>query len=372
MRRRTFLSTAVLPLAGCRAKTANGYPGYAFVACAGDGTVAAIDLATFKVVQRFSLGGAPTALLSHRSRYVVYALTPSTGTVHEISTRTLRVERKVAIGGQAYAMGMTPANTPHQRLWILGQEKRQLVGVELKGLQIEQRIPLSAEPAGFDVANWLPALAVSYGRKGTVAVIDSRTGKQQETPLGGEAGAVRFQSNGEQFLAANMSDQSMSILRSTDGGLVTNLPLVVKPEQLCEKPDGGEWYVSGPGADAVVLVDPYKTQISATLLAGNAPGSMASCTTPPYLFVANPKADSVSVMDIEIRKIVAVAEVGREPGFVAVTPNDQYALVLNRESGDVAVLDIPTLRANKFKMAALLTMVSVGERPVSAAVQWRG
>src|SRR5579883_1569598 len=132
MRRRTFLSAAVLPLAGCRAKTANSYAGYAFVACTGDGTVAAVDLANFKVAQRFSLGAAPTAVMASRNKNVVYALTPSSGTVHEINTKTLKVERTVAIGGQAYSMALTPPHASRQALWVLGHERRQVCGVNLQ------------------------------------------------------------------------------------------------------------------------------------------------------------------------------------------------------------------------------------------------
>jgi len=60
--------------------------------------------------------------------------------------------------------------------------------------------------------------------------------------------------------------------------------------------------------------------------------------------------------------------VGADPGAVVITPDNRYALVLNRKSGDVAVLRASTLAGQRFKWA-LLTVIPVGSRPVSAAVR---
>jgi DNA-binding beta-propeller fold protein YncE len=69
--------------------------------------------------------------------------------------------------------------------------------------------------------------------------------------------------------------------------------------------------------------------------------------------------------------VIAIVPVGSDPGFIRVTPDDQYALILNRKSGDVAILSVPaiTQKRNRYKTAALLTVIPVGSRPVSAAVR---
>jgi hypothetical protein len=54
---------------------------------------------------------------------------------------------------------------------------------------------------------------------------------------------------------------------------------------------------------------------------------------------------------------------------VAVTQDDQFALVLNRKSGDMAVLRVGSITPNRLKKAALLTVIPVGSRPVSADVR---
>jgi YVTN family beta-propeller protein len=142
----------------------------------------------------------------------------------------------------------------------------------------------------------------------------------------------------------------------------------VRPENLCFNDDGGQLFVTGDGMDAVVIVYPYHMpEVAETVLAGRAPGAMAASKA--FLFIASPQSGGVSIMEIATRRVIAVVSVGSDPGFVAITPDDQYALVLNRKSGDVAVLRIGTITKNRNRFAALLTVIPVGSRPVSAAVR---
>jgi YVTN family beta-propeller protein len=124
--------------------------------------------------------------------------------------------------------------------------------------------------------------------------------------------------------------------------------------------------------DGVVIVYPYHTpEVAETVLAGRAPGAMAASDA--FLFVASPQSGVVSILRIDTRQVIGVVSVGSEPAFIAVTRDDQYALVLNRKSGDVAVLDIGSIAPDnvsvRLKKAALLTVIPVGSRPVSADVK---
>jgi YVTN family beta-propeller protein len=152
--------------------------------------------------------------------------------------------------------------------------------------------------------------------------------------------------------------------------LITHLPISVRPDQFCLNRDRGQLFVTGEGMDAVVVIYHYNTpQVGDTVLAGHATGAMD--VSEDLLFVASPLSGDVSVLSIATRKVIAVVPVGSDPGFIRVTANDQYALVLNRKSGDVAILSVPaiTKKKNRYKTAALLTVIPVGSRPVSAVVR---
>jgi DNA-binding beta-propeller fold protein YncE len=122
-------------------------------------------------------------------------------------------------------------------------------------------------------------------------------------------------------------------------------------------------------------VYPYHSpEVAETVLAGHAPGTMAASAA--FLFIASPLSGTVSILQIATHRVIGVVSVGSDPGFVAVTRDDEYALVLNRKSGDVAVLRVGAIGASKdilprdsLKKAALLTVIPVGSRPVSADVR---
>jgi YVTN family beta-propeller protein len=189
----------------------------------------------------------------------------------------------------------------------------------------------------------------------------------------GEIGLVRFQYS-RQLIAANLSERMLSIYHAPSRRLIVNLPLAVRPDQLCFNADGGQLFVTGEGMDAVVVVYPsFTPEIGETVLAGHTPGAMAASVTPGYLFVANPKSGDVSILDIETRRVVAVTPVGTEPAYITITPDDQYALVLNQASGDMAVIRIPNVtravnEQRRWKKGPLFMLIPVGSKPVSAAI----
>jgi YVTN family beta-propeller protein len=135
--------------------------------------------------------------------------------------------------------------------------------------------------------------------------------------------------------------------------------------------DGGQLFITGEGADAVVIVYPHKTpMVAETVLAGRAPAAMGVSTgKPDFLFVTNPQTSNVTVLDIATRRVAGVVSVGAEPVYVTATPDGQYALVLNRRSGDMAVIRIAAISGRRKGLAPLFTMIPVGSGPVTAAVK---
>jgi hypothetical protein len=324
--------------------------------------VAAVDLATFTLARHIRLEGRPTQVLVRGT--AVYALTPESGTLHEISAPELAFRRRTRVGRVAVSMRLASEGTG---LWVLCREPRQLVSLRLEDGRPEARLDLPQEPADFDLSPDGRWAAVSFGAAGSLALLDLQQRRAQPpVQLGHTVAALRFRFDGKVLLAAHPDDRRLSILDVPAGRLLVRLPLAVRPENFCFKSDGGQLFITGAGMDAVVIVYPYSTEIAETVLAGKAPGAMAASAT--YLFLANPPTRDVTILDIETRRAIAVAAVGDEPGFITLTPDEQYALVLNRRSGDMAVIRLATITTKRARSAPLFTMVPVGSQPVSAVV----
>lgn len=351
---------------GCRRKTRPGFAGFAFVANAEGQAVAAVDLSAFSLVRHVRLEASPEQLVGAQSRGMVYALTPSTGSVHEISARQLVRTRSVTLGSAAIAMQSRGGT-----LWVLLRAPRQLVELKLDTMRAERRIALPADAVDFDLSIEAPRALISLGDSVLVADLESQ--KLSRIDCGRAVGMARFRKDGRQWIAASREENLLSIYDTASGRLVVRLPLAVRPQNLCFKADGGQLFVTGPGSDAVAIVYPYSTEVAETVLAGRTPGAMAaspvSADTPEFLFVTNAGSSQVTILNIETRKVVSVTQVGARPSHVVVTPDNQYALVLNEASGDMAVLMIQSAAKRTRFPAALLTMVPVGSKPVSAVVQ---
>jgi YVTN family beta-propeller protein len=373
--RRSFLATGLaLPLA-CTRRKAQGFPGYAFVANQEGRAVAAVDLTVFAVARHIRIDGAPTAVAANPQTGLVYALTPENGSVHEIRSSNLTLSRKLQVASSALTMRLAPDG---EHLYVLANSPKRLVRVALDSLRINAQVNLPSIPVDFDLDTARgEMLGISYGAQQSIGFVDtSRQFAHESVAAPGQIGTVRFRADGKQLIAADLSGRRLSIFEVAHRKLMVNLPLAVRPDQLCFSADGGQLFVTGDGMDGVVVVYPYYTpQVAETVLAGHIPGAMAASSGPDdgYLFVANATSGDVSILDIRTRKVLAVTPVGTHPAFVTITPDDQYALVLNQASGDMAVIRISNItrtvnEQRRWKKGALFMLIPVGSKPVSAAI----
>jgi DNA-binding beta-propeller fold protein YncE len=374
--RRSFLAAPapMLLSMACGSRSMTGYRGYAFVANEDGQAVAAVDLEAMAVARHIALDASPSQVVAAQTRPSVYALTPGTGSIHEIQSDRLSFKRKAAVASSAVSMGL---DARESALYVLAREPRALVRVSLDSFRVEGRMGLpgfrDAGPVDFTIAPDGKTAAVSDGR--AVRLIDLASGRVGD-PLGeGDFGAVRFCFDGRTLIAADRGERRLSLYDVGSSRLITHLPVAVRPDNVCFNGDGGQLFITGEGMDGVVIVYPYHTpEVAETVLAGHTPGAMAASAA--FLFIASPLSGTVSILQIETHRVIGVVSVGTDPGFVAVTRDDEYALVLNRKSGDVAVLRVGAIGASKdmlpresLKKAALLTVIPVGSRPVSADVR---
>lgn len=333
--------------------------------------MAAVDLEVFAVARHIRVDGAPTDVVARRQHARVYALTPANGSVHEIRAANLTFTRKLQIARSAISMRLS---RDENTLYVLCRDPRRLVALALDPLSVDWELGLAEDPYDFDISPEGTLAAVSHREAHAITFIDlARRSAYPLVRANGEIGLVRFQYS-RQLIAANLSQRTLSIYHAPSRGLIVNLPLAVRPDQLCFNADGGQLFVTGEGMDAVVVVYPsFTPEIGETVLAGHNPGAMAASVTPGYLFVANPKSGDVSILDIETRRVVAVTPVGTQPAYITITPDDQYALVLNQASGDMAVIRIPNVtravnEQRRWKKGPLFMLIPVGSKPVSAAI----
>jgi YVTN family beta-propeller protein len=364
--RRRWLAAALAPASCSKSAKTIGFRGFAFVANSDGQAVAVVDLTALALTRHVPLESNPSGVLTHSRWPGVFAVLPGQAAIREIGLDKLAAGRKVRLPGVPTLARFSPRG---DAIWALCPEQKLLVRIAVGPMQVDARIQLPASPSNFAFApDPSGEIAVSLGASGKLAII--RQGSVGSYDLGGELGEIVFRSDGQFLIVADVASRQAVFFDARQNRLAVRLPLAVTPRNFCLKQDGGQLYVTGEGADAVVNVFPYQTEVGAFMLAGKTSGPMA--VSRDYLFVANTRSGDVSILDIQSQKMVAQSPVGREPCFIAVTPDNEFACVLNRDSGDMALLHIPTISARRNKSATLLTMIPVGSKPVNAVIRAAG
>ncbi|MBM3740265.1 MAG: hypothetical protein FJW39_31310 [Acidobacteria bacterium] len=365
MTRRAFAAAVGAAWSCGREKQPVGYRGFALIANSAGGAVAAVDLTALALIKHIPLGADPSDVIADPRTGQTLALTPATGTLHEIDSSRLVVARKVVLPAPASLVRFAPGG---DAIWVLCREQRLALRLSAD-LKVQERIALPGIPADLAFAppdrETAGTVAISVREPGGVVLIRKQGTRFAEVAR--DPGQVLFRKDGRHLIAAGLDARELVIFDAMQDRVAVRLPLAVRPDRICPNEDGGQLFVTGDGADAVVTVYPFWTEVGNYMLAGRAPGALA--VAGDTLFIANPQSGDVSIIDIQNQKLMGQAQVGREPHHIAITPDRQFACVLNRLSGDMAVLHIPTLTARRNKKASLLTMIPVGSGPVSAVVR---
>ena len=325
MTRRDCLILATAPgFQRLRTPKNRGYSGYALIATSGEDSLAVVDLQNFRLLKSIPLGAPPTAVVPAHTVSGSYVLTPSTDSVHLIDGN-LRVAISRRFGGQALGnssgsrwpdaardrqrLARTDScrsrffacRAPYQALRSAGQ---------FRLLPKTAMWPFRLEPAGSSNCSiWRAASAVAS------------SAREPSVP-------VRFRGDGRLLLVSDLVCRSILALDVPSLEIVAELPLAMRPDNLCFNADQGQLFVSGVGMDGIAIVFPYDVlEVNQTVLAGRDPGVMACSDTPAYLFVASASGSDVCIMNIDARKIIGLVEIGGRPTYITITPGDQFALV---------------------------------------------
>jgi DNA-binding beta-propeller fold protein YncE len=372
MTRRQLIAIGGLAFASaCHRAKARGYPGYLLVANAGDDSVSAVDLRRFQLSRTIQLGASPAAVVPAGSDARSFVLTPRNGTVHIVDSE-LRLAGARRLAAELSGIHFDPRGN---RLLAISGSGHELIEADGQSLRVTGRHTLDGEPLALDVSS-TGSVAVSTGGHGSVHLF-TPGGQHVKAQLGGAVGDLRFRADGKLLLVANLQGRCLTALDPATLKNVADLPLAMKPQNLCFNADQGQLFISGPGMDGIAIVFPYQTiQVDQTVLAGRDPGVMVCSEAPAYLFVASNSGSDICILDVNTRKVIGLVDAGERPTYLTVTPDSQYTLILDRSAGMLAVIHIAELQRNltdAFKMryrsgASLFAMIPVGSEPVHAAI----
>src|ERR1022692_5089422 len=124
-------------------------------------------------------------------------------------------------------------------LYVLCCDPRRLVAIALDPMRVDWELRLAEDPYDFDISSEGTLVAISHREARAITYADlARRTAYPMVHATGEIGLVRFQYS-RQLIAANLSERMLSIYHAPSRRLIVNLPLAVRPDQLCFNADGG-------------------------------------------------------------------------------------------------------------------------------------
>ena len=211
----------LLASSACGRRRSRGFRGFAFVANEAGRAIAVVDIGALAVARNIPLDGAPSSIITGTKRPFVYALTPASGTVHEVAVDRLSFTRKLAVGATALGMQLSPDESA---LYVWSRNPRALFRIDLDAWKVDWRLALPEEPNDFVAAADNKTGAVSFGSHVRLVNLASR---KLSDPMGkGDFGSLRFLADSRTMIAADRGARRIGLAQARN-----NLRRRIQPGQ---------------------------------------------------------------------------------------------------------------------------------------------
>lgn len=141
---------------------------------------------------------------------------------------------------------------------------------------------------------------------------------------------------------ANPLDNSVAVLNSLSGTILTRISTGPGPLSVRLAPTGTNAYVTNNGANTVTVIDTVTNSPIATVTVGIAPADVVINSICTRAYVTNSGSNTVSVIDTATNSVVATVSVGTTPIGVGISPDNTRVYVANSGSDNVTVINAIT------------------------------
>jgi ABC-type transport system substrate-binding protein len=238
--------------------------GSLWVSHPGNNTVARVDPASGRTVDRIPVGGEPGRIVSADG--AIWVASTLGGTVSRIDPSTDTVTQTVRLGGAtpaalAYGQGL---------LWIADPTAQSLLAVDVRSGRLRRSFSLDVRPAAIAVDDSAVWIAVHQGS--TVEKRDPRTGRRLAR-VGVGQGPSALVTGAHGLWSANTSDGTVSRIDPRRAHVTETIAVGSAPSAMVMS--AGRLWVTNTDSSTLVGVDPRRGVVSTTTRVGGQPSSLA-------------------------------------------------------------------------------------------------
>ena len=144
---------------------------------------------------------------------------------------------------------------------------------------------------------------------------------------------------GVKAYVGNFKDNTVSVIDTTAGNVLTTLVVAAGPDGIAITPNGATVFVSGSNSSSLSVIDAATDQLSAAIEVGKGPQGLAMSPDGRLLLVAVNGDDRVAFVDPTTRSIIGTTPLSK-PHTIAIRPDGKVAYVAAQEPGHFALVAI--------------------------------
>jgi YVTN family beta-propeller protein len=229
----------------------------ALVACKDSGTVAIVDLSSFRVLADIKVGGLPNYVaLSHRGyrAYVTNYGRSREGQLHIIDVRERSVLATIKMGVSPFGIAVSPTTElvyvvigGNNEVWVVDPDKREVIN----------KIPVGEAPDGIAITPDGKRIFVANSRSNDLSVIDAQLNRVMVTvPVGKMPFSIAISPDGKRLFVVNAGSRNVSIFATDLSSLDAETFDVDKgPTDIKVGPDNRTIYVINELTNTLVVAE---------------------------------------------------------------------------------------------------------------------
>jgi len=353
---------------GCR-RPPPPRPYVAFVVNNQSATLAAVNLADFRVMASLPVAPQPVRVLARPGSRQLYVVSGA-GKINVVTYPQPRIIATFNVGRSAKDLAFSPDG---RTAYVLNPAERELVFLDCESGRETQHLRFASAISDLALAPDGKTLVVASPSSNRLTFI----GAEARQPLGavevGQApGPMVILPDSSRVFVANTGEEKISAADVTTQNLLSHIEIGTRPTALLMKPDGGEILVLNAQASSLVIVDAFHANVEQTFPTGRNPVAGVFRQDSSVLYIANAGDGSVTALDLQNRVVLASTHVGTEPRALALTPDERFLVVADSATSSLAILhaDPQSLTSDR---SLLITTVAVGTKPVDVIVpDWLG
>ncbi len=229
----------------------------ALVACKDDGTVAVVDLETFRVVGDINVDGYPNSVTVSPRGYRAYVTDygrSRTGRLHVLDVRERRVTATIEMGTAPFTSVVSPI-TEYVFVVIGGNDEVWVVDPEREA--VIEKIKVGKAPDGIAMSPDGKRVFVANSQSNDLSIIDTMNMRVLVTiPVGKSPFGVDVSPDGERIFVVNNGSRSVSVIPSNLSSLeIASFKVDKGPTSVVVGADNRTVYVVNELSNSIVITD---------------------------------------------------------------------------------------------------------------------